>query len=97
MSGEGRGHFEQGRWVPERVVVRLLQYGIAADTVAASPQEAWGIAERYSASGEGSPEYIEIDGRRIYLGLHAMNRGGIAESVRILRDEYGVDTSGRDR
>ena len=42
MSDEGRGHFEQGRWVPERVVVRLLKYGIAEESVAASPQEAGG-------------------------------------------------------
>jgi hypothetical protein len=97
MSDGGRGHFEGGRWVPEKVVVRLLQYGIAEDSVAASPQEAWQAAERHTASGEGYPEFIEIDGRRVYLGLHARNHGGIAESMRVLRDEYGVDTSRRDR
>ncbi len=96
MSDEVRGHFEKGRWVRERVVVRLLKYGIAEDSVASSPQEAWQTAERYSAHGEGYPEYIEIDGRRIYLGLHARDHGGLAESMRILREEYGVDTSTRE-
>jgi hypothetical protein len=96
MSDDVRGHFEQGRWVPERVVVRLLKYGFAEDSVAASPQEAWRIAERYLADGEGYPEYIEIDGRRVYLGLHARDHGGLEESMRILREEYGVDTSTRE-
>ena len=95
MSDDVRGHFEQGRWVPERVCVRLRRYGIAEDSVAASPQEAWRIAERHSADG-GYPEYIEIDGRRIYLGLYARDHGGLAESMRILREEYGVDTSRRE-
>jgi hypothetical protein len=96
MNDDARGHFEKGRWVRERVTVRLLKYGLAEESVAISPQEAWRIAERFSASGEGYPEYIDIDGRRIYLGLHAREHGGIAESMRILHDEYGVDTNRRD-
>lgn len=90
-----RGHFEAGKWIPEKVILRVWRYGKADDTIEESPQEAWNTADFMAADCLADPEYIEIDGRRIYLGLHARDHGGIDESMRILRDDYGVDTSER--
>lgn len=92
-----RGHWQAGIWIPEKVILRSWRYGKMDDSIEGSPQEAWNTADFLSADCLACPEYIEIDGRRIYLGLFAREHGGIEESERIMREEYGVDTSERDR